>query len=478
MKNKKIIFILSLLLFLINFVTRFYFANQIKGVSGGDAYNNLFIASYIANGTNPFEGARRLPFYPLLLLPTQYFNIDPILYSRLVSLIFGSLLVVAIFIFSLHCKMDKFFAFMTGLITGFSPALFFISIRPLSNSTFAFLAVLSITLFYMIFNKKGIGKFYLLSIILGLMSMTRHEGFLISAIILFFLFIKSVKFKKISIFLVSIIPYVFIVLPFFINNIINFNTIFYSDYLEYPEGLYMPHSLSDLKSNFKKILAIPLEVIINNNRYLFFKKSLLYISIFGLLIFVRKNGKKSFPLILLLSSQIAVSLWYQPTIRYWLQILPFIIFIYVYALEYLSKKLKVFPIIHSAILVVVCLQFVFLAKYINKTVDDINHGTNDEYLLRQVLLKARESYDGKIGLPADYPQAVYFLKEKGVYYTSRPPKVDSLSVQQKWVEDNNIKYMIIPNKHDFLSIVKTNSFKLIENYGEGNDNIKLYKIND
>src|SRR3989339_26229 len=152
--NKYKVILIAVFIFLFNFVLRAYFAGQIKGVSGGDAYNNLFIARYIAEGQNPFEGARRLPFYPLLLVPTQFFNIDPIMYSRIVSAVAGSLLSVVIYLFSLSFGLNIFLSIVAALLTGMSPSLFFVSIRPLSNSTFALLTVYSIYLFYKTYKKK------------------------------------------------------------------------------------------------------------------------------------------------------------------------------------------------------------------------------------------------------------------------------------------------------------------------------------
>lgn len=82
--NKKLILYLGLLIFAVNFFFRLFYISQLKGVSGGDAYNNLFIARDLAELKNPFVAARRLPFYPLLLVPTQFFNVDPILWERVV----------------------------------------------------------------------------------------------------------------------------------------------------------------------------------------------------------------------------------------------------------------------------------------------------------------------------------------------------------------------------------------------------------
>ena len=78
----------------------------------------------------------------------------------------------------------------------------------------------------------------------------------------------------------------------------------------------------------------------------------------------------------------------------------------------------------------------------------------------EIFTNANNSLDGNIGLPADYPQAVYFLENKGVYYTTRPPKDDSLDVQKEWISKNNVSYLIVPGEHDFLSIVKTKMFSL------------------
>ncbi|MDP3012682.1 MAG: phospholipid carrier-dependent glycosyltransferase, partial [Candidatus Subteraquimicrobiales bacterium] len=338
--NKFTIIIIALFIFLFNFILRLYFAGQIKGVSGGDAYNNLFIARYIAEGQNPFEGARRLPFYPLLLMPTQFFNIDPILYSRIISAIAGSLLSVVIFLFTLGFGLDIFLAIIAALLSGLSPSLFFVSIRPLSNSTFALLTVYSIYLFYQEYRKKTFDKNFLLWLVLGLAVMTRHEGFVVAAIIFLFLLIKAINLKNITKLLYSIIPFVLLVLPFFVNNYLNFGKLFYSDYLEYPEGLWMPKSWDEFIRNFNMISEIPKYLWFSGTQFLTYGKILSFTLLVGVFVWIYDKKKSSLPLTIILLSQVLISFWYQTTIRYWLQIIPFASFLVVYVGFFVTQKYK------------------------------------------------------------------------------------------------------------------------------------------
>ncbi len=54
---------------ILGLLCRIWVANQFSGVSGGDAYNYLSITQSILAGDNPFDNTKRLPGYPLLLVP-------------------------------------------------------------------------------------------------------------------------------------------------------------------------------------------------------------------------------------------------------------------------------------------------------------------------------------------------------------------------------------------------------------------------
>lgn len=478
MKNKAaMIYFTALAIFIFVLAFRIYFAAKITGVSGGDAYNNLFIARYIYEGQNPFEGARRLPFYPLLLVPTQFLGIDPILYSRIVSSIAGSAIAVVIYLFASSFGLSIFSSAVISLLAGMSPSSLFVSVRPLSNSTFAFLATLSIYLFYKIYKEKKLKFSYTLSVVMGFLSMTRHEGFIISAILILFLAVKAWNGKRIKELIISLIPYALIVLPFFINNLITFKKLFYSDYLEYPEGLWMPQNFNEARRNYQMIINIIPAMWFSSDKYLILGKLLSFMSIFGIVFFAKKQKALSIPLIVIVISQILISYWYQPTIRYWLQIIPFIIFFSVFGFETIFSKLKSLRYIYlSASMLLVVLSVVSTYHHMSGTVRDLNMNTTGEYLLRKALLDNVKSTSGKIGLPADYPQAIYFLKDRGVYYTTRPPKNDPIETQEKWIKDNRIQYLIIPSEHDFLDIVRVKNYDRLTEYREGKYSVVVYKV--
>lgn len=476
MKYTKSFIFIGLCIFIFNFLIRIYFASQIKGVSGGDAYNNLFIARYIAEFQNPFEGARRLPFYPLLLVPTQFINIDPIFYSRAVSAATGALVPVVIFFFSALSGLGVFSSLIVAILSGFSPSVFFISIRPLSNSTFAFLAIFSIYRFYKLDLAKKFKPDVLISLGMGFMSMTRHEGFIISAIIFIFLFIKAYRKKALKDFFLMVIPFIIIVLPFFANNYIKFKNLFYSDYLEYPEGLWMPKNFIEVVRNYEMLLDVFPQIWFSGAKLGWLRNLLSFFSLVGVFVFIRKMKKNALPLLFILFSQIAISFWYQPTIRYWLQIIPFVIFFMVYGLNVIFEKVKLKGMFFLVLLTLSAISAKSLFSYMTGTVRDLNVGTTGEYLLRKALLESNSLPGGKIGLPADYPQAVYFLKKRGDYYTTRPPKKDPLEVQRAWVLNKNLEYIIITSEHDFLDVVYKDEYELIKEYIEGDDWIRLYKV--
>lgn len=86
------------LLVIVALGTRVYAANHLYGVSGGDSYNYLFITREITELKNPLATSKRLPGFPLLLVPAYLTALDDIRFMEGLSIVSagGILLMLAL----------------------------------------------------------------------------------------------------------------------------------------------------------------------------------------------------------------------------------------------------------------------------------------------------------------------------------------------------------------------------------------------
>lgn len=450
--------IIVILIALIVIVVRIVMYSNIFSTSGGDSFEFLLIARRIIDFENPFEGVKRLPVFPVTLLPSYLFNVDGIWWGRFVNSIFSGLSVYYLFLILNKFKLSKFLNYLSLILFSFSQVYLFYSLRPLSSSLFVFLFLASI--YYAISNGKK--HTYYVFILLGLLSMTRHEGFVVSFIVLiYFLFKFRKNLKKL---IIPVILYLIIVGPYFINNIINHNNVFYLSYLSDGGGLYSPKNYDDLKNNLKimnnsfyslwgniKVLKSNLKLV-----HITYISSLFFILI-GFLRFLKIISKEKILILSLIISQLGISLWLQPSGRYIQQVVPFFSYFLILGISLVSKFYL--PVIMTIILLTTSIITV------NKKIDEFNFDTRKQKEYTDQVLFLKE----KTGIVAIEPDrdytfsyiAQYYLGYNRVYFLGDDylgrniiPKDPKMQLEE--LLSNNVNYVLDSEKFDDFTILKDN----------------------
>jgi hypothetical protein len=220
---------------------RMHIIPQFKGVSGGDPYNYLLITRSITKLENPFQ-AKRLPGYPLLLVPTYLSqSIDDHTAMRTISAVSaaGSLIMLALLARTLQLPWSV--QLVSAALLAWQKDFFWTSLRPEPYTLYTFLLLTSLWLFFRA-NKPR--QQILFSLALGYAAMTRHEGFVLAIILFTASMIKLVwpaikrgRFTEtlnwnleIKNLLAMYLPALLIVLPFFVHNALRYGSPLFTPY--------------------------------------------------------------------------------------------------------------------------------------------------------------------------------------------------------------------------------------------------------
>jgi|GEM_PF-2137620 len=431
-------------------VTRLLSLPVILGESGGDFYNYLLmVKSFLTTGDIFIE--KRLPVYALTLIPGHLIG-HPLGWARGLGIIFSLLFLVILYKLLLDLRLSKTVALTSLILISWQPTFFLFSLRPLSHTLFCLEVILSIYLFYRIYyglsveNLKKIkfssfGTLSLFSLSLGVMSQTRHEGFLVSAVLLLSLLVFFVYrnfygpklavnpfgfYSLIAIFL----PFIVIVLPWFISNYFRFGSIFYTQY-QTDAGLNVAMGFGKLYGNLKSMISIfwslwsdrPLLNLVTSA-----------FSILGAFILAKKLKWSVLPIFLIFMSQFAFLVLVQPWSRHsqHLFFLPAILLSL--GLEFIISTLPILNvkklgfILQALFLLPI---FVYLVKIDNKVVASyVQSGYATLPLVRageflrtelptERVLIAEEFKDQSSD---NYSLVNYYLGDRTVYDTSDSPR--------------------------------------------------------
>lgn len=231
------------------FDTRWYVIRQLGGVSGGDAYNYLFIARGIVEKHTLLLTDKRLPGYPIMLIPAIINkNIDAQLYMRLLQALSASGCIILIYALAGQLRLPWSVGLAASLLLAWQKDFFAISIRPEPYTLYACLLLLCLWLF---FAARRPWQQILFGIALGYTAMTRQEGFILAAV----LFLASVwpftRYRFVSV-ARMFLPALLIVLPFFMHNYIVSHNPVHSAYLDEDEKLQPVdswHAFSDANAS-------------------------------------------------------------------------------------------------------------------------------------------------------------------------------------------------------------------------------------
>ncbi len=253
------------LILAISLLSRILAAPFFSDISGGDYFNFLLITKQLVQFKTPFI-AKRLPFYPLLLVPGHLGGF-PIVWGKFIGVASGLALLVIIYLLGRELKIKKRILYLALIFTSFQSTLFVYSLRPLSHTVFTLEVFTALLLFYRLLIKgptlPRVGPWCRLDLFLGLllgaMSMTRHEGFLVAAVIALSWLVAAVfkyqrkHFKHFAVQLLLIaVPLFLIVMPYFVSNYLRFGNFIYSPYVE-DQGLNTVTDPESLFVNLEKV---------------------------------------------------------------------------------------------------------------------------------------------------------------------------------------------------------------------------------
>lgn len=209
-------------------LTRYHTVRQMGGVSGGDPYNYLSIAEKISKLQNPFDEQKRLPGYPLLLVPALLTPLDDIRYMQSISILSaaGILIILALLIKQLGLPWP--IQIVAPLILSWQKDFFVISLRPEPYTLYAFLLLLSLWLFFI---ARTVRTQIIFGVVLGYAAMTRQEGFVLAAILVFasVFYIRKLWWQG---YVRLFLPALLLILPFLIHNTIAFGNPLFTPYFK------------------------------------------------------------------------------------------------------------------------------------------------------------------------------------------------------------------------------------------------------
>ena len=155
---------------------------------------NLFSSKGLIDIENQFQTSLT-PFYPIMIGVFRFFTSNGELAARLVSILFGALLIFPIYFIGKRL-FNKKTALISSLVISVYPALTYISTITYTDSLALFLLFTSVLIFIKFIENESIYNALLLGFMLSLTYLTRPEGFTYLLIAIFLIFIIKLKNLK------------------------------------------------------------------------------------------------------------------------------------------------------------------------------------------------------------------------------------------------------------------------------------------
>ena len=224
----------------------------------------------------PVEGYSNF-LWVILIFVGFFFNIDPILFSKILGMTFCHLSVIVLYKLSFLINKDKKWSNLIILFYVCTPNIALWSVGGLETTLFLLLLLISIYFFLIDITKRKEKLINISPFFFVLLSLTRHEGAILYAVTFsyfIFIYLKSkILFKPRNILKITFfgITYLILYLPYFIWRVHYYNNI-------------LPHTFKAKKGNYELFLFI--------TRILFFLPLVIYL--IPLLVLVLYNIKKNY----------------------------------------------------------------------------------------------------------------------------------------------------------------------------------------
>ena len=517
-KNKKRYYLIALgIIIAAGLYSRFWVTSGFGGVSGGDAYNYLAISTALSEFQNPFESAKRLPGYPLLLVPILVSGaFDEQFVMRSIQIIASMWAAVALAALARSLKISWPAAIASSAILAFQKDYFWTSTRPEPYALYAALLITALWLYVRIYQKAPAYYSVLFGIVLGYSAMVRQEGFVFAAVLgtcslgyelyLGFRTRTGMTWRtSAKRFALMHLPALLIVLPFFIHNISEYDTPFYTPYLE-GERLQIVdsfHAFKDAADATWGVLGSMWKPAWEQLERLDFTTLPFITSVIGIwswYVFLRSNqAKKYAPLVtafliiawfaliagavyakpfisgnlpiitagfilasipvflletkfagvvilIVLISQLGVATWFHPFPKHYEQSYPLIILIIATAL---LARLPKHNILAASGMAMALLPFFLIASFLAQKVNAAIDRQNEDSALDSVTYRAaRYARDlpGPVGFDQAYLPARLYFDPNAIYFPSE--ENPSQEMEQRWLSEHPVKTLVVTNSNN------------------------------
>lgn len=520
MKYKWLIILVLIVMF--NLCIRLFFVRHIEGISGGDFYNYLIMARRIIRLENPFLNElyieKRLPVFALLLLPGHLFFSEPAIWGRAVSIISALAALAVLYLLGRELKIRASVMLFAVFLLGIQPTVLLYSLRPLSHTFFTFMVLLSLYLFSRARSNRDI---FLLGLVFGLTAMTRHEGFVVAAVLLPLIVVRDFLegrgakfgFKRA---VLAFVPFLVCSLPLFANNLILYGNPFFVEYMK-GESLQIPGRGGLIPENFEKTkwvflslwgslpyfpikwlfipfvtLLLGLSVIKDRLKgrvgwgllyYLFFVGTVIAfwrgsgftlwqtfaflascLTVLGGLKFVFETKLRGLPLVLVLLSQAVLVMFIQPWARHFQHTFPLLaLFLALGLFWFFDSKQGILAAVFATLFSFAALYFSYGS--VGASITRHNVGILKTKPLVEAV-KYTRGLGGVIGFEAPQAHTVYVLENKARYLNLdlEIPPVDSsykrsFDEQLMWIKESGVDYIVRYSLWDGFDLVADYGFR-------------------
>ncbi|HSX25371.1 MAG TPA: glycosyltransferase family 39 protein, partial [Candidatus Andersenbacteria bacterium] len=518
---------------LASYITMLSIIPQFGGVSGGDPYDYLSIAKSIQHGHNPFLNTKRLPGYPLLLVPTVASEkFDDQFVMRIVTSTAGIVGVLLIALIAQTLTNSWPVSLAAAVILAFQKDYIWTAMRPEPYAVYTALLLLALYFFLLCYKKQSQFLYIAFGLSLGYAAMTRQEGFVLGVVLgICSLLYEIARGKNISRFFLMYLPAFAVILPFFITNAVIYHNPFYIKYLE-DDRLQIVNSflafqdalgatwgiigsmwktswdqLERLNVNSAPLMAgiIGLWGWYSFNRFnkkktaqriitglllitiLFIVLASVYLkSVFSgtftqisagfvlasIPIFLIETKWKGLVILLVALSQIGIATWFHPFPKHYEQSYPIIIAMISTALLARVPKRGLFT--YSS-LVVAILPFLLigtmLGQKLNTTIDKQNANTALDSVTYRAARYAR-ALPQPIGFDQAYLPARFYFDPDAKYF---PPEDNPTpKMEQDWLAKNPLKTIVVTNAEKIFQNPYPN-WTLIKTFKAAGDDDKIFE---
>ena len=497
--NRKQEYIVVFLIFICAFFSRIYFLeyNQIISTDGSyyiDIAENIieergFVSDYLEeisyNYSLPHFARQHPPLFPVLISIFFYFFGISFFSAKMVSVLFGSLMVFAIFYLAKEL-FSRTIAIFSALVAIVYEPLIRYSVIVGTEVTFSLFILLSVLFFIRALKNENHLYPFLCAISLLLATLTRIQGLLI--ILVFFLAymitLKNRVFEKHKkfwiLFSIYIIFNIFFLSLEFANGVNNFQfTIMrltpIRNMVDYETFLHSPELLT---KTYSKIVESPIEILliimrnfsltITSILFLLLNPVIYAFSIFGFILLL--NRFKDYFLIytVIFIHFFISSVRYEEASKFLIPVVPFFIISSIFGIYEMFKILRKRKIKNYIVNSIAIFLTLFLSAII--LFNSFNYIDDQECFFERDIGTYLQKFTSKNSvISSPYPEVAYYAKTRWITLPFCNYSC-SLSVYEKY----NVSYVVLYDD-DFIVIHPDIEFLLYNDKINGTKNLQLLR---